>query len=186
VVVYAISVNETALTTTTIIDAIAPYKPNDNSKGTYLTLRIAGIDEYGAMRIIKRKPRTVRMWREVDPQFRSLDSSIPQLAAIYCNQAKVLRATLLDINIMEAAIDLLHKILVGEPIQEGAWHYITKIASMRVPVMFGEERGASSWDKLLNVVRQMTQREAVISKGDATVEIRETTVTDGKLKEMLR
>ena len=178
--------SETALTTTTIIDAIAPYKPNDNSKGTYLTLRIAGIDEYGAMRIIKRKPRTVRMWREVDPQFRSLDSSIPQLAAIYCNQAKVLRATLLDINIMEAAIDLLHKILVGEPIQEGAWHYITKIASMRVPVMFGEERGASSWDKLLNVVRQMTQREAVVTKGDATVELRETTITDNNLKGLLK
>jgi len=32
----------------------------------------------------------------------------------------------------------------------------------------------------------MTQREAVISKGDATVEIKETTITNSNLKGLLK
>ncbi len=144
-----------------ILEAIRPFIADDGLMGTYLVLRIAGLDKTSALKNVGRKYRTWQNWRTIDPDFRRLDDMVPQLTNVYANQARIIRASLLDASIVETGIKVFRDILNGTQIADGAWSYAAKMAAMRVPVMFVGGPGESSWEKLSKAIGPLVQQREV-------------------------
>jgi len=155
----------TGITGITVLGAIRPFQADDGHKGTFLVLRIGGMEQGMALRIVNRKFRSWQHWRATDEDFRELDDRVPELAARFGGEARVIRTALLDISIIEAGIGIFQKILKKEPVSDPMWTYVTKLAGLRVPVMGAREESGSPWERLANSIRNtmnQTQRELTV------------------------
>lgn len=146
-----------------ILEAIKPFQPDDGHKGTFLVLRIAGMEQATALRIVNRKYRSWQNWKMEDEEFRRVDSQIPYLADKFGGEARVIRTALLDISIIEVGIGITQKIIHKEPVSDGMWAYVTKLAGIRVPMMGAREESGSPWERLANSIRN-TQREITVKQ----------------------
>jgi len=148
-----------------IFEAIQPFEPDDNQKGTYLTLRISGADKRTALKLIDRKYRSWQNWRATDEDFYRLDEQIPILQRHFGSEAKTMRTTLLDVNIVEAGIMIFRKIISNKRVTSDMWAYATKIAGLRIPTMGVREDTGNSWEQLASSIRNtMAQREMTVKE----------------------
>jgi len=143
-----------------LIHAIAPFVPDDGSKGTYLTLLIGGMDPAPAMKAVGRKARTLSLWRTTDPDFERLEKIVKHFPPDLAAQARVLRASKMDLGLVEVTNSLIARAIRHEHIPDASWAFLSKMASMRIPLMLDHASGTSSWDKLTQVLQPVfTQRE---------------------------
>ncbi|KKL90874.1 hypothetical protein LCGC14_1900350 [marine sediment metagenome] len=170
---------EMVLPVTNVIEAIHPFQPDDSHKGTFLVLRMAGLEQSLALRLIKRKYRSLLNWRSTDEDFKRIDNAMPVLNQKFGGEARVLRTALLDISIVETGISIFRKILSKQPVSEGMWAYAVKMAGLRVPMMGAEKESSSPWERLANSIKQtMNQKELTIEqKPDGTQSIIATEIT---------
>jgi len=146
-----------------VLEAIKPFKPDDSLKGTFLVLRIAGMERATALRQVHRSFNSYKHWRNIDKDFRRVDDSIPVFAGKFAGEARVVRTALLDISIIEAAIMVFREILTGKPVSGDKWNYAMKIAGIRMPVMDGREKSASPWESMANAIKNtLVQKELVV------------------------
>ncbi len=184
---------------TNVIDAILPFVPDDGHKGSFLVMRIAGMEQGTALRIINRKYRSLQNWRSTDSYFRDIDDVVPSLSQKFGGEARVVRTALLDISIIEAGIGIFKRILEKKTVSDGQWAYAVKMAGLRVPMMRSGEEGGNPWEKFANAVQQtMTQRDMVVREevdGTKTTTAREIVVepsaeqrlvSDGIVERMLQ
>lgn len=166
---------ETTLTEpiTNVLEAIQPFMADDNHKGTFLVMRIAGLEQTTALRIIRRKYRSLQNWRATDEDFKRIDDEIPVLVPRFGGEARVIRTALLDISIVEAGIGIFKQILNKQSITDGQWSYAVKMAGLRVPMMGAQQESASPWERLANSIKNtLAQREmTVIQEPDGTKSI---------------
>lgn len=158
-------VEQTALVTApaNVLEAIRPFQADDGHKGTFLVLRIAGMEQGLALKVVNRKYRSWQNWRATDEYFREIDEAIPFLAQKFGGEARVVRTALLDVSIIETGIHIFRKILSRQPITEGMWAYAVKMAGLRVPMMGGQQESSSPWEKLANSIKQtLAQRELIL------------------------
>ncbi len=165
---------------TSILDMLQPFEPDDGQKGSFLVLRIAGIDRSMALRLINRKYRSWQNWRATDNDFQRLDAQIPELIHRFGGEARVMRTALLDIHIVEAGIGVFRNILENKKVTDGMWAYAAKLAGLRIPMMGAERESGSPWERLANSIQNtMNQKELSIRQdadGSKTVTAREITV----------
>jgi len=136
-----------------VLEAVAPYQMDDCHKGTFLVLRISGMDQPTALRLIDRKKRAWQDWRSLDEYFRDVDDRIPQYQKRFGGEARVLRMAMLDSSIIETGIAVFQKILRKEPVSSDMWSYVTKLAGLRVPVMGSSAKEEENqWERLANTI----------------------------------
>lgn len=153
------------ITPATVLEAIVPFEPDDNHKGTFLVLRIAGADSRTALKLIKRKYRSWQNWRATDEDFFRLDEQVPALQTRFGGEARVMRTAMLDISIVEAAIIIFSKIIANEKVNSDMWTYATKLAGLRVPLMLAKEEAGNPWEKLANSIQNtLLQRELSVKE----------------------
>lgn len=146
-----------------VIEAISPFQADDSHKGTFLVMRIAGLEQTTALRIIKRKYRSIQNWRSVDEDFRRVDDAIPVLMQRFGGEARVMRTALLDISIIEAGVSVFKRILSSQPVSDSMWAYATKLAGLRVPMMGAKDESGSPWESLANAIQHtMVQKELTV------------------------
>jgi hypothetical protein len=152
----------------TVLVAITPFEPDDNQKGTFLVLRIAGADNRSALKVINRKYRSWQNWRATDEDFLRLDDQIPALQTRFGGEARVLRTAMLDISIIEAGIIIFSKIIADpKKVSSDMFSYATKLAGLRVPLMRAMEESESPWEKLANQIKNtISQRELSVRETD--------------------
>lgn len=145
---------------TTVLEIIQPFQADDGHKGTFLILRIAGLGQGLALRLINRKYRTWQNWHSTDEDFRRIDDEVPVLIPRFGGEARVIRTALLDISIVEAGIGIFRRILNKQAITDGMWSYAVKMAGLRVPMMGAQQETGSPWEKLANAIQHtLAQRE---------------------------
>jgi len=163
-----------------VLEAIRPFQADDGHKGTFLILRIAGMEQGTALKLVNRKYRSWQNWRAVDEYFREIDDVIPVLNQKFGGEARVVRTALLDISIIETGIHIFRRILNKQPITEGMWAYAVKMAGLRVPMMGAQETSSSPWERLANSIRNtMAQREVTMVQevdGTQSITARETII----------
>ncbi len=160
---------ETALAeaATNVLEAIKPYEPDDGHKGTFLVLRIAGVEQGTALKIIKRKYRSWQNWRSTDEDFYRVDEAVSALSQRFGGEARVMRTALLDSSIIEAGILIFRKVLRREPVTGDMWTYITRLAGIRMPIIGAPQSDGSPWERLANTIKNtMTQRELTVKEVD--------------------
>ena len=138
---------------TNVIEALSPFRPDDGHKGTFLLLRIAGLEQATALRLIQRKTRTLNEWRIVDADFARIDNMVSILSKRFGGEARVMRTALLDVSIVEAGIIIFRKVLTKQKMTEGEWTYATRMAGLRVPMMGAREEAGSPWERLANAIK---------------------------------
>ena len=157
-----------ALTTpiTSVLEALKPFEPDDGLKGTFLLMRIAGMERKTALRLINRGYKSWLHWRSADKDFCRLDNAIPVLVTKFGGEARVLRTASLDNLIIESGILVFKKILNDQPVTSDAWAYATRLAGLRIPMM-GAKEGleGGSWERLANSITK-TQRELTVRMVD--------------------
>ena len=131
--------SEMTVPITNAIEAIVPFQPDDGHKGTFLILRMAGLEQSLALKVIKRKYRSILNWRTIDADFKRVDDMMPVLNQRFGGEARVMRTSLLDISIVETGIAVFRKILHQQPVKDGEWAYAVKMAGLRVPLMGAEQ-----------------------------------------------
>jgi len=158
---------------TSIIDILQPFQADDGHKGTFLILRIAGLEQRTALRLVNRKFRSWQNWRATDENFKLIDDAIPALTQRFGGEARVIRTALLDISIVETGISIFRRILYKQPITEGQWSYAVKMAGLRVPMMRAQQESGSPWERLANSIKStLAQREmTLIQEPDGTKSI---------------
>ncbi len=175
-------VEETALTKpiANVIEAIEPFVADDGHKGTFLVMRIAGLEQTTALRIIRRKYRSIQNWRATDADFKRVDDEVMALNQQFGGEARVLRTALLDVSIVEAGIGIFKRILTNQPLKDGEWAYAVKMAGLRVPMMGATDKSESPWEKLANAIKStVSQRELVVAEkpdGTKSVTAREVVI----------
>lgn len=146
-----------------VLEAIKPFEPDDGHKGTFLVLRIAGLEQRLALRAVKRKFRSWQNWRSTDEDFYRIDDAIPELCKKFGGEARVLRTALLDIAIVETGISIFQRILNNdkkEPVTDNMWAYAIKIAGIRLPIIETGLPSGSPWERLANTIQHtIKQRE---------------------------
>lgn len=156
---------EALLVQQTLIDAIKPFEADDNHKGTFLIMRVAGADNRTALRLVNRKYRSWQNWRSTDEDFLRLDDEVPRLQLRFGGEARILRTALLDISIIEAGIIVFNKIITQKSVTSDMWAYATKLAGLRVPMMMAKEESGSPWEKLAQSIQNtMVQRELTVKE----------------------
>ena len=165
---------------TNVLEAIRPFQADDGHKGSFLVLRIAGLGQGTALRIINRKYRSWQNWRSTDDDFRRIDEALPGYHERFGGEARVLRTALLDISIIEAGIGVFKRILNKQPVSSDMWTYATRLAGLRVPMMIAADKSGSPWERLANAIKQtVSQRELVVKEewdGTKSVTARETII----------
>ncbi len=165
---------------TSILDMLQPFEPDDGQKGSFLVLRIAGIDRSMALRLINRKYRSWQNWRATDNDFQRLDAQIPELIHRFGGEARVLRTALLDAHIIETGILVFRRILRKEPVSDSQWAYAVKMAGLRIPMMSQVGETGNPWERLANSIkRTIAQTDVQITKeldGREIIRARETVV----------
>ena len=163
-----------------MLEAIEPFKADDGHKGTFLVMRIAGLEQTTALKIIRRKYRSIQNWRATDEDFRRIDDAVSDLTNRFGGEARVVRTALLDISIVEAGIGIFRRVLTGQHLTDGQWAYATKMAGLRVPMMGAKEQSGSPWERLANAMKTtISQAELTLTEsGDGTRSItaKETTI----------
>ena len=171
---------ELAPVPTNIIEALRPFSPDDGHKGTFLVMRVAGLEQRTALRLVNRRYRTYLEWKATDPYFKSIDSQIPDLISRFGGEARVIRTALLDIEIIETGISIFRKILHKEPVTEGMWSYAVKMAGLRMPMMNAQLESGNPWERLANSIKNtLTQRDITVTKdwdGKESITAREITI----------
>jgi len=171
---------ELATTSANVLEALKPFSPDDGHKGTFLVMRIAGLEQGTALRLVNRKYRTYLEWKATDPYFKAIDEALPDLAPKFGGEARVIRTALLDISIIETGVSIFRRILRKEPISEGMWSYAVKMAGLRVPMMGRQESSGSPWERLANSIKStLEQRDLVVREeldGSRSVTARETVI----------
>lgn len=169
-----------AVQVSNVLEAIKPFIADDGHKGTFLVMRIAGLEQTTALRIIKRKYRSIQNWRSVDPDFKRVDDAIPVLMQRFGGEARVMRTALLDISIIEAGVSVFRRILSSQPVSDSMWAYATKLAGLRVPMMGAKVEGGSPWENLANAIKTtIVQKELVVREepdGSRSVMAKETVI----------
>ena len=138
---------------TNVIEALSPFRPDDGHKGTFLLLRVAGLEQATALRLIQRKTRTLNEWRIVDADFARIDNTVSIISERFGGEARVMRTALLDVSIVEAGIIIFRKVLSKQKMSEGEWTYATRMAGLRVPMMGAREEAGSPWERLANAIK---------------------------------
>ena len=165
---------------TNVLEALGPFKADDGHKGTFLVMRIAGLEQATALRIIRRKYRSIQNWRATDEDFKRVDDNISALGPRFGGEARVIRTALLDVSIVEAGIGIFKRILNKQPIKDGEWAYATKMAGLRVPMMGAKEESTSPWEGIANAIKNtMAQRELVVAQapdGTQSITAKETII----------
>ena len=149
-----------------VLEALQPFEPDDGQKGTFIVLRVAGVDKAMALRIINRKYRSWQHWRSTDEYFRELDDAIPELARRFGGEARVLRTALLDVHIIETGIGVFRKILRNEKMPDGMWAYAVKLAGLRIPMMGQMVGSGDPWEKLANAIHTTIEQRELVMKQD--------------------
>lgn len=150
---------------TNVLEAIEPFMADDGHKGTFLVMRIAGLEQTTALRIIRRKYRSIQNWRATDEDFKRVDDNVSVYNIQYGGEARVLRTALLDVSIVEAGISIFKRILSKQPLKDGEWAYAVKIAGLRIPMMGAKNESANPWEKLANAIKNtMTQKELTVKQ----------------------
>lgn len=171
---------EITVPATNAIEAIQPFQPDDSHKGTFLVLRMAGLEQSLALKLIKRKYRSLLNWRSTDVDFKRVDDTMPILSKRFGGEARVLRTALLDISIIETGISVFRKILTKQPVTDGMWAYAVKMAGLRVPMMGAEQESGSPWERLANAIKTtMVQKELTLEQkpnGSQSITAREVTI----------
>lgn len=148
---------------TNVLEAIEPFMADDGHKGTFLVMRIAGLEQTTALRIIRRKYRSIQNWRATDEDFKRVDDGVPVLSQRFGGEARVVRTALLDVSIVEAGISIFKRILNKQPIKDGEWAYATKMAGLRVPLMRAKDESVSPWERIANAIKNtVSQRELTV------------------------
>ena len=171
---------ELAPVSANILEALRPFSPDDGHKGTFLVMRVAGLEQRMALKLVNRKYRTYLEWKATDPYFKRIDESIPDLIPRFGGEARIIRTALLDIEIIETGISIFRRILHKEPVTEGMWAYAVKMAGIRVPMMNTQLESGNPWERLANSIKQtLTQRDLTITKdwdGRKSITAREITI----------
>lgn len=166
----------------TVLDVLWPFQADDGHKGTFLIMRIAGLERSTALRIVKRKYRSWQNWCATDPDFARIDAQLPALNQKYGGEARVVRTALLDISIIETGIHVFKKILNSQPVTSDMWSYAVKLAGLRIPMMGAEKQSGSPWERLANAVhntmnqKELTMREVDVFGVEKTITARETVI----------
>ena len=165
---------------TNVLDVLRPFQADDGHKGTFLVLRMAGLEQGMALKLVSRKFRSWQNWRATDEDFRRIDDMLPALTQRFGGEARVLRTALLDISIVETGISIFRKVLSKQPITDGMWAYAVKMAGLRVPMMNGKEESSSPWERLANSIKStLAQRELTVIQepnGTQSITAREVVV----------
>ena len=165
---------------TNILEALKPFSPDDGHKGTFLVMRVAGLEQRIALKLVNRRYRTYLEWKITDPYFKQRDSQITDLIPRFGGEARIIRTALLDIEIIETGISIFRKILHKEPVTEGMWAYAVKMAGIRMPMMNAQLESGNPWERLANSIKQtLTQRDLTITKnwdGKESITAREITM----------
>lgn len=163
-----------------VLEAIHPFQADDSHKGTFLLLRIAGLEQGMALRLVRRKYRSWQNWRATDEDFRRLEEQIPALAQRFGGEARVVRTALLDISIVETGISIFKQILNQKQITDGQWTYAVKMAGLRVPMMGVNQNTGSPWERLANSIKNtLNQKELIYSQapdGTKSITAKETII----------
>lgn len=150
---------------TSVLEIIQPFQADDGHKGTFLILRIAGLGQGLALRLINRKYRSWQNWRATDEDFKRIEEQISDLTQQFGGEARVIRTALLDISIVEAGIGIFKKILTKQPVKDGEYAYAVKLAGLRVPMMGAERDTGSPWERLANRIKNtLAQRELTVTQ----------------------
>lgn len=166
-----------------IMEILRPYEPDDNHMGTYLVLRIAGTGSYDSIKTVKRKPRMISDWRMRYAPFKKIDNHMEELQRKYGNQAKVLRAVMLDQKMVELGIQLFDSV-IRDPHSMGdnQWAYLIQVLKLRMPGMVTTsptDDKSGFWAKLPGMIKGITaQREITVREepnGARSLTARETT-----------
>ncbi len=164
----------------TILEAILPFQADDNHKGTFIVLRVAGLGQGTALKLIKRKYRSWQNWRSTDEDFRRLDDAVPVLTQRFGGEARVIRTAMLDISIVEAGIGIFKRVFEQRPVRDVEWGYVTKLAGLRMPMMGAQQGSASPWERLANSIQNtLAYRELTVAKeldGSQSITAKETIV----------
>lgn len=172
--------NAVAEPVTNVLEILQPFQADDGHKGTFLILRIAGLEQRMALRLVNRKYRSWQNWRTTDESFKLIDDALPVLARRFGGEARVIRTALLDISIIETGISIFRRVINKQPLTDGMWAYAVKMAGLRVPMMGAPQDSSSPWERLANSIKStLAQRElTVIQEPDGTKSItaRETIV----------
>lgn len=167
---------------TNVFEALWPFQADDGHKGSFLVMRIAGLEQGTALKIIKRKYRSWQNWKATDPEFARIDNQLPALHQKFGGEARVIRTALLDISIIETGVHIFRKILGNQPVTSDMWSYATKLAGLRVPMMGAEKQSGSPWERLANAVqgtmsqKELTMREVDLFGVEKTITAREITI----------
>ncbi len=158
---------QTLIAAPNVIDAIKPFEPDDGHKGTFLVVRIAGVEQSTALRLVSRKYRSWQNWRATDEDFYRVDEALPALAQRFVGKSRVMRTALLDRSFIEAGILIFRKIFRKEPVNGDMWSYVTKLAGIRMPMIGAGKENDSPWERLANTIKNtMAQRELTVREVD--------------------
>ena len=149
-----------------VLEAIKPFEPDDSHKGTFLILRIAGMEQGMALRLVNRKYRSWQNWRATDADFYRLNEAIPILVQKFSGEARIVRTALLDISVIETGIHIFKRILRKETVSSDMWAYATKLAGIRMPLMGAKEESVNPWERLANSIRNTMARELTVREVD--------------------
>ena len=164
-----------------VLEAISPFIADDGHKGTFLVLRVSGMEQGTALRVINRKYRSWQHWRTTDENFNRVDAQIPVLNAKFAGEARVLRTAMLDTAIIEAGLGIFTKILTGKHVSPDMWTYATKLAGIRMPAMGAVSESGGAWERLANSIKHtMSQRELTVTEvgSERTITARETKIVE--------
>lgn len=165
---------------TNVLGAIEPFMADDGHKGTFLVMRIAGLEQTTALRVIRRKYRSIQNWRATDEDFKRVDDNISVLSQQFGGEARVLRTALLDISIVETGIMVFRRILSKQQVSSDMFAYATKLAGLRMPMMGAKTESASPWERLANAIKTtVNQKELTLSQavdGTQSITAKETII----------
>ena len=146
-----------------VLEVIRPFRADDGHKGTFLILRIAGLEQSLALRLVNRKYRSLQNWCATDEDFKLIEGQIEVFAQKFGGEARVIRTALLDISVVETGISIFRRILSKQPITDGMWSYAVKMAGLRVPMMGAQHETESPWERLANSIKTtLSQRELTV------------------------
>lgn len=148
-----------------VLEAIQPFQADDGHKGTFLVLRIAGLEQGAALKVVNRKYRSWQNWRSTDADFCRIDTVIPDLNSQFGGEARVIRTALLDVTVIEAGISVVSRIIKKQPMTSDMWNFASRITGLRIPMMKAREESESPWEQMANAIKNtVKQRELTVSE----------------------
>lgn len=167
-----------------VIEAIRPFQPDDGHKGTFLVLRIAGLERSSALKLVKRGLRCWKAWRDLDPDFNRIEEQLPVLCEKFGGEARVLRTAMLDISIIETGNSIFQRVFSGQVVNDSMWAYVTKLAGIRLPMIAVASESGNTWEKLANSIkrtlgtdRDLSAKQRQLTVSEMTPDGTERTVT---------